>query len=162
MPPPTAFCSLLLVDFQASCLSYAVSECILKQLYSQAINIWGFGCIILEALVWLLQGPNGLESFTDSRMRKSYPFGMDLESDFFFQLEPQKERNKHLEPWTEKINHPVTARISALKSHEKCSETITTILEVVEQQILLIDPRKRISAEDLCNKLKDLTNSYHT
>ena len=142
--------------------SYAAPECVLKQPYSQAIDVWGFGCIILEALVWLLEGPNGLESFTDSRMHQSYPFGMDFESDFFFQLEPQREGDKHLKPWAEKINRSVTARISALKRHEKCSKTVTTILEVAEQRILLIDPRKRISAEDLCDELKDFTNSYRT
>ena len=141
--------------------SYAASETVLGQHYSQAIDIWGFGCIILEAIVWLLQGPEGLKSFTDARMHRSYPFGMNLEGDFFFQLEPHRKEDSYSKPWVEKINPGITARISELKLQEECQKVTTALLELVEQHMLLIDSRKRISAAELFKRLRNLASDLH-
>lgn len=40
--------------------------------YRQRVNIWYFGCILTEAVVWVLKGREGLESFRDARREEVY------------------------------------------------------------------------------------------
>ena len=47
--------------------TYAAPESVTHGSQSRPYDIWSYGCIVLEALVWLLEGPEGLNEFIDER-----------------------------------------------------------------------------------------------
>jgi serine/threonine protein kinase len=51
--------------------TYAAPESRLRNVgQSRSYDIWSFGCIILETMVWLMRGPSGREEFRDRRYEK--------------------------------------------------------------------------------------------
>jgi serine/threonine protein kinase len=149
------------VESGGSSGTYAAPECVLERPYSQAIDLWSFGCFMLEFVIWLLQGGDGVQEFASSRAHKSCPYGMSLEADYFFRLEPKDPVDGDANPFVRSVNPAASARISELKHHEKCSDTVRALLDLVGQYVLLVDPAKRIPAEELCKKLKDLAKDDH-
>lgn len=136
--------------------TYAAPECVLEHPYSQAADTWSFSCLVLESLIWFKQGPQGLQSFAESRMHKSSPYGMALTADYFFKLEPTQGEEGDQTPYVRSVNPAVTARINELRSFQECGGNIRSLLDLLEQRLLVIDPARRMSAEELVLKLKCL------
>jgi len=47
--------------------TYAAPESKTQRSQSRPYDIWSFACIVIETLVWLLEGPEGLDNFIDQR-----------------------------------------------------------------------------------------------
>lgn len=51
---------------------YIAPECIdieeTSQTVNRAVDVWAFGCLILEVVTYLLRGPNGIKEFREKRM----------------------------------------------------------------------------------------------
>jgi serine/threonine protein kinase len=47
--------------------TYAAPESTTQRSQSRPYDIWSYGCIVIETLVWLLEGPQGLKSFISCR-----------------------------------------------------------------------------------------------
>ena len=142
--------------------THSPPESILETPYSQALDIWSMGCLILEYLIWLLKGPQGLESFIEERTQVSYPFGLRFTNDFFFKLEPSEDKSDSKEqdsrPMVTALNPGVISCIAKLR--DECTPVLRQLLEIVEGDLLQIDQTKRISAEALEDKLQQLLNGY--
>jgi hypothetical protein len=107
-------------------------------------------------MVWLRYGANDLEAFTDLRMRRSFPYGMDLTSDHFFSFEPSSPELTSKTPWVDAINPAVSDQIARLGSDTKDRSTIPGLLDLIEHEMLVISPLKRIRIQDLCTALQYL------
>jgi serine/threonine protein kinase len=50
--------------------TYAAPESATEKTQSRPYDIWSFGCILLECLIWLLKGPDELKTFMEDRFVK--------------------------------------------------------------------------------------------
>jgi hypothetical protein len=81
---------------------------------------------------------------------------MALTADYFFKLEPTQGEEGDQTPYVRSVNPAVTARINELRSFQECGGNIRSLLDLLEQRLLVIDPARRMSAEELVLKLKCL------
>lgn len=67
--------------------TYAPPEFDLKEDISRPFDIWSLGCVYLEFITWALQGPEGIDSFTEERSseRGSRP-KMKLDSFYYLKV----------------------------------------------------------------------------
>jgi serine/threonine protein kinase len=136
--------------------TYASPESALATTVSTTTDIWGLGVLFLETMVWLRHGSTGLEAFSDFRMRRSYPYGMNLNSDHFFKLEPSSPDETANDPWIDELNPAVSVQLSDLRSGLKNSALEMKILDLIEQRMMLVQSHARISIQELCTDLQNL------
>jgi hypothetical protein len=49
-------------------------------------DIWSFGCVIFECLIWLLHGYKAVEKFSQQRIMATEGSGLPFKDDHFFML----------------------------------------------------------------------------
>jgi serine/threonine protein kinase len=127
--------------------TYTPPEVALDQDVSRAYDIWSLGCVFLEFATWLLEGPAGLEEFTQWRMEIA-PDG--IKDDTFYSLDSGGAiLRRGVQRWIEHLQRP-----------SSCSETvhIGMLLDLLleEPGLLVVEPKSRISALNLYKKLKEI------
>ncbi|KAH7317940.1 putative cyclin-dependent kinase 2 [Rhexocercosporidium sp. MPI-PUGE-AT-0058] len=120
--------------------TYAPPEVTMNQPVSRAYDIWSLGCVLTEFITWLLKGPPGLAKFGARRLEVAED---GIKDDTFFTITSSgSDRLPTIRPG-------VSNWIRELKQDERCSPVFEELLDVVEWNMLRVDPRDRISAEDL-------------
>jgi hypothetical protein len=104
-----------------------------------AVHIWSLGAIWLDMIIWLLKGPDEVTAFWRIR-----------EPGFHF----EKAGNTQDSPTV--VAPVVLELIARLKSMEDCPTYIDSLLDIIQHGMLVIDPRERLSAQELVDIL-DLT-----
>ena len=134
-------------DWKAGAGDYIAPECMDKdfshQQVGRAIDVWAFGCLMAEVLTFLESGKKGLEEFRGRRA--SAEFLPNWEEQYYF---GQKGVKRAVSQWL---------RTLASKS------TIVLIIQSVDvvSSILKIDPRQRLRASDVAQKLSILSIKAH-
>lgn len=123
--------------------TYMPPELILQKLVSRAYDIWSLGCIFLEFITWLLQGPDGLTEFGNARMALAQDGVFD---DIFYTF--FKPDVDHPYPYCE-VRGAVTRWIQTLRQHYKSSQMVRDVLDLIEKRMLLVESKERISAKEL-------------
>jgi len=142
-------------------ITYAAPEQVLDRdprMGRKRSDIWSLGCIFLEAVTWLLLGPQGVETdFPEARVwlpsegsKRVY----DITDDGFFCV-TMDDNNEHVAP--EAIVNPgVTDWIKKLREHPRCSAYLDEFLGLIGQGMLVVEDgtgEERISAADLASVL---------
>ncbi|KAF2503365.1 kinase-like protein [Lophium mytilinum] len=129
---------------------YAAPEAGAKSLQrkqARAYDIWSFGCIVLEFIVWLKDGPQGLSKFADTR---SGPI------DFHRPQVTTQGYYHYGENGKAQLRPKVLARIEQLKqhcTHQAAKGPILSLLKIVER-CLTINPDSRPKADEVAKELK--------
>ena len=107
-----------------------------KNSIGRASDVWSFGCIIAELVVYMHGGKSGVESFADQRLTSTMT-----------DLGPYKHHSFHSNG---QINKGVVARLNDIQAfgRDECVQ-----LSEVVRQILIIDPVKRPRIHDICEQL---------
>lgn len=126
--------------------TYKAPECKVGKYISRAYDIWCLGCLYLQFITWLLMGWEAIDLFSESRSILSG----GIEEDNFFTVtevlgEPQAE-----------VRHSVVSWVDNLHQHEKCSELIHELLDLIMKQLLIVDPKARVSASRLYQETNTL------
>lgn len=101
-------------------------------------DIWSIGCIILEFIVWLVDGTRGLDEFNKEIVNE---FGAECH---YFE---SKNRNR-VAPF--KVHEAVAATMERLSQHPECEDGTTALgdlLRVVKTRLLVVDLRSERSGE---------------
>ncbi|KAF3014001.1 hypothetical protein E8E14_009269 [Neopestalotiopsis sp. 37M] len=114
------------------------------QPWSRRFDIWSIGCIILEFIVWMLEGPKGLKEFNGAILTE---FGRE---DQYFEWE--KRRDRQIVFYIHKV---VEQKMKSLSSHRVCragNTALSDLLAIVETRLLVVDlasadPRSPIRAD---------------
>jgi serine/threonine protein kinase len=121
--------------------TYTPPELSLWESLSRAGDIWSLGCIFLEFIVWLLEGPDALEVFAQDRTTKSLD---RMVTDIFYTISGiGADRYAKVKPevlgWLDgvKVKIPSDGR------------SIRGLLEVVQDNMLQVNPEDRMTAESL-------------
>jgi serine/threonine protein kinase len=121
--------------------TYSPPELVVGEKVSRAYDIWSLGCIFLEFITWLSGGNEKLELFTESRDERALDGASD---DIFYSVHADAHANK-----TASIRKAVGQQIQDLRTAYPQSRMVDDFLNIIEREMLVIDPQKRITAKDL-------------
>ena len=131
--------------------TYSPPEIALGKPVSRAYDIWSLGCIFLEFITWLLEGSRGLKDFDAARMLLAEDKIID---DIYFTLKTPTDRPNA--PPEAEVREGVLKWIGRLRQNPRCSEMSLSFLNLIEQSMLRIDSSRRISAQLLVTKIKQM------
>jgi serine/threonine protein kinase len=123
--------------------TYSPPEVAVGEKVSRAYDIWSLGCIFLEFITWLSGGFDGLKSFVKRRDEMALDGVLD---DTFYTLKAEDVRTN--KP-TAIVRQAVSEQIRDLREAPRRSKMVLEFLNVIEQNMLVIDSKKRITAKDL-------------
>jgi serine/threonine protein kinase len=133
-------------DGVVSSPTYEPPECKLRLPVSRAYDIWSLGCLYLEFITWLLKGNAQIEGFSNARGR--VPTGGIVDEDSFFTITTPYD-TKDAE-----VKKGVLTWVAQLHAHEKCSQMIHDILDLIMSELLVIDSKHRTKAVWVYNQLR--------
>ena len=122
--------------------TYEPPECQLNLPQSRAYDIWSFGCVITECLVFLTKGSDAINSFAEDRFTDVEVSGNTFKDDYFFTL----ELNASSEPVGAITRPAVIQWIRDLERDPKCTKAIAALLNLVQDGLLQVDQYKRLNA----------------
>jgi serine/threonine protein kinase len=120
--------------------TYIPPELVLDRLVSRAYDIWSFGCLSLEFITWMLDGDSGVQNFSEARHVQAHD---GLFDDTFYSLYNSKA-GKFCE-----VRPGVTNWIQKLRRHQRCSQMIRDLLDLIEDRMLRVDSDDRIRSGEL-------------
>jgi len=111
---------------------------------SRAYDLWSLGCVIIEFAQWHLHGNEGLRSFESERHPGTYRF-----------YERINTGGGH--PPTVFVHPAVDRMIANLGKHEQYRGSVLEMaVKLARDRLLVIEPSKRITAEELCRQLEGI------
>lgn len=146
--------------------TYKAPEYDVSQWISPQYDIWSFGCILLQFVVWYLRGWQGVDDF--SRARSADSRGAPIQADIFFGLEGGNVTGfrARVKDSVSKVSAfvPILSivlildvqMIDSLKRDTACSDYILDLLEYVQNCLLRVDNLKRARIGDIVGKFKRL------
>ncbi|KAK1657021.1 kinase-like domain-containing protein [Colletotrichum godetiae] len=119
---------------------------------SRSFDIWTLGCLILEFIVWTLDGWKGYQEFKHRRMS---PYINCHDTPIYFEIVRVSDEN-----YAFNIKRSVTEEFDRLRGHEKCSQLISDLLALVQNRMLIVQSvnHRRIASSDLCQELSLVQN----
>jgi serine/threonine protein kinase len=126
--------------------TYLPPECALNLPISRAYDIWSLGCVFLEFVIWLLDGPQGLAKFADDRLLEVRDGVYD---DSFFIIELRSKTGKY----AANVRPSVRKWIVDLYTHHGGSAFIHDLLDLITQKMLVARAQDRITSEKLSQML---------
>ena len=125
--------------------TYEPPELRLGQEVSRAYDFWSLGCVYLEFVTWLLKGYQGIEQFSAERLHTHPIIPKFLIDTFFTEVDIGI---------TATVGEAVIEWVRKLHEHERCSELIHDLLDLITSEMLCIDKEKRAKAHVLVEKLR--------
>jgi serine/threonine protein kinase len=119
--------------------TYEPPECRLKNPVTRAIDIWCLGCVYLEFITWLVLGWDVLFRFTDARLQKGGVTD-EITDDAFYTIlgERSADSNQAI------VRENVIEWIKDLHEQPRCSKFIHDVLDLIQKNMLIVDPSQRI------------------
>jgi serine/threonine protein kinase len=127
--------------------TYAPPEITLGRPVSRAYDIWSLGCVFLEFITWLLEGSVGLDEFHRQRGAMAYD-GVDDDT-YYTIIGTETARDAE-------VRRGVVSWMEYLRTSRGCSTMVKDLLDLVESDMLRINSKERIRAEDLDARLKNM------
>lgn len=109
---------------------------------SRRYDSWSLGCILLEFIIWLLRGSDGLLSFDEESHKATPP----LET---FWIEGYNRKP---------MLHPVVSRWikKELPKGHKTDTALLELLKIVASKLLIIEVNSRIYVSEFCDSLRHI------
>ncbi|KAI5378862.1 hypothetical protein J4E82_002313 [Alternaria postmessia] len=111
-------------------------------------DIWSFGCVLFQFVVWYVLGWQGVDEFSKRRMKDSM-------------LSPQLDNFFHLNESTgsAEVKQSVRKEFATLREHPIASDFIMNLLNLIESELLLLHVDHRASSGDTVTKLETIKAS---
>ncbi|KAI9691563.1 MAG: hypothetical protein M1822_007634 [Bathelium mastoideum] len=127
--------------------TYEPPELRLGTAVSRAYDFWSLGCVFLEFATWLLKDNDAIEEFSKKRLRSHDELPGFFE-DAFFTIDRQKDEAE--------VRDAVIDWVEGLHRHERCSNLMHDLLDLIMDKMLHVDPKSRTQAQELCTTLQGL------
>ncbi|CZR54710.1 uncharacterized protein PAC_04594 [Phialocephala subalpina] len=134
---------------------YAAPEFGTRSFISRSYDIWSLGCIYLEFITWIIGGSALLNQFSDYRLAP----GLDtnFSDDAFYTL--IRDQGQSSQTSLRAIVRPqVISWISKLIRMPRCSRCLADFLDIVMEDMLVVNPNMRISADEVHENLQVMDN----
>ncbi|KAK4210386.1 hypothetical protein QBC37DRAFT_322259, partial [Rhypophila decipiens] len=103
-------------------------------------NVFNFGCLLLEHLVWLFRGLDGLEKFSMARLEVDPRSDGETNADTFW---------KPTSTETGQLKDIVKSTIAELRDRSDCVEAAGDLLIFIEEDLLDMNPRSRMESSQI-------------
>jgi serine/threonine protein kinase len=127
--------------------TYSPPDPMIGVFVSRAYDMWCLGCVYLEFISWLILGVEAIHEFADSR-GTTHIQSAEISDDLFY----TKVGN------TAVVRQGVIDWVRELKRQQRCSQALLDLLELVMSKLIVIEPRKRISSQELYEELSTIIN----
>jgi serine/threonine protein kinase len=127
--------------------TYAPPDSIISIFVSCAYDMWCLGCVYLEFISWLILGFEAIHEFSNCRESPGTNIH-EIADDLFYTMIGD----------TAFVRQGVIDWVRKLKQQQRCSQALLDLLELVMSQLIVIEPRKRISSEQLYGELSTIIN----
>ncbi|KAK0614521.1 hypothetical protein B0T14DRAFT_499772 [Immersiella caudata] len=104
---------------------------------SRSSDIWSYGCVLLEFVTWYLGGSKLLYKFVHQRQTPD-PQYLGINSDQFFEVFRSKPEGDKTVTIFARVKVEVLEFVSELRSHENCSETVHSLLDLIIEHMLVV------------------------
>ncbi|KAH3919720.1 hypothetical protein HBH56_017910 [Parastagonospora nodorum] len=121
--------------------TYSAPEFDVTRQVSPQFDIWSFGCILLQFVVWYMYGWRGIEGFSSERIKDSKI--LIFPSDNFYSLEVGGTNG-----YKGRAKHSVVEMFRRLK-REASNDYILDLVECIETDLLRVDNTKRAKIETI-------------
>ncbi|KAI1743122.1 kinase-like domain-containing protein [Xylaria scruposa] len=123
-----------------------------RLLSAQSYDIWSLGCVYLEFLTWYLLGYDatrgqGCQSFVNERI-----VGDNQQQDKFFNI----VNDNGVVPRSAEVKESVKKWIFLLHGASRCSEAIHDFLDLIEKYMIVINPEKRGTMDQVERELGEI------
>jgi serine/threonine protein kinase len=125
------------------CPTYEPPESKLRLPVSRNYDIWSLGCLYLDFITWLLKGSAEIGGFSDFRGHDDPQSG--LNDDAFFTINRDG---------TAKLREEVVIWVNQLHEHDRCSQLIHDLMDLVMNDLLIVESKERGNAASLFQQLK--------
>lgn len=105
-------------------------------------DMWSLGCILLEFIIWILEGNEAIQAFRSARDGPHFEF--------------YRVRSQGV-----KVIHPVVlSAIDAIKRQKRVQgvTALKAVVDMVAEHLLLIEAESRETAEDAVSRLRDIVH----
>jgi hypothetical protein len=120
-----------------------------------SVDVWGLGCILLEAVTWLLMGADALNS-EFCQARENDPL---CDNGNAFHGESHQSRRTPVRHHNRVVLPSVSQWIKQLHNHSQCTQYLHELLNLIEGRMLVVEPKSRIGLEELWTVLCGLTQN---
>ncbi|KAI1358330.1 kinase-like protein [Xylaria arbuscula] len=107
-------------------------------------DMWSLGCIFMEFIIWALDGYEAIGDFKKQRRGNDDPF--PHKAAFYMRNGSQPA-----------IVHPVVSkRLQILQNDSRCppGSQLASLVNLIAQDLIVVDPEKRVKAGDLRDRLR--------
>jgi len=112
---------------------------------SRTYDIWSFGCVFLEFVIWHLFDDKAVKSFRSVRRASD-------EHSYFYKLTPEKNVADHPQ---------VTEAIAFLLTDSRCGPgtSFRSLITLISDNMLQLDIKRRTEVSGIVTKLREIVNS---
>ncbi|KAH4177188.1 hypothetical protein HBI49_055760 [Parastagonospora nodorum] len=114
-------------------------------------DIWSFGCVLLEFVVWYILGWHGVRDFAEQRNVDS---NTKIPSDQFFNFFEYKHDLNEA-----KLKSSVYRTLAILRESDASSDLMIDLLDLIESRLLRSRTYERASCDELVAQLDTIKNS---
>ncbi|KAF2030943.1 kinase-like protein, partial [Setomelanomma holmii] len=137
--------------------TYKAPEYDVSPTVSPQYDIWSFGCILLQFVVWYMRGWRGVDDFSMARSAESRGSGAPIATDIFFGLEPSGTSR-----FKARAKASVAAMCKTLKEDRTtCSDYVLDLLDYIQINLLRVDSFKRDKIDVIVERLGKMDNVCH-
>lgn len=138
-------------DIPPSTGMYEAPECQLERNAGPSYDVWLLGCIFLAILVWLSEGPWGIQQFALARLSPDPIFGDIALDDYFFTSQAESRS------YVSAIVRPsVKSWIDRCMSHWEASHVFREVIGIIEEHMLQPCPDRRLASNAIHSRMQDL------
>lgn len=131
----------------ATTRTYEAPESEMDERVGLESDVWSFGCVVFEFLIWLLYGGEGVRRFAAERIMATPGSGLPMKDDHFFMLQYENEEVVGVG-----VRETIKKYEEEMRGNENCQGALGEVLDVVLQDMLVVNRRDRGSADALAPK----------
>jgi serine/threonine protein kinase len=121
--------------------TYSPPDHLIGDFVSRKYDMWSLGCVYLEFVTWLILGCKAIHDFADCCGNTCQ--SVEIYDDYFYTKTED----------TAVVRQGVIEWVHKLKRQERCSQALLDLLELIMSKLIVIEPRKRISSQQLYGEL---------
>jgi serine/threonine protein kinase len=135
---------------------------------SPQYDIWSFGCVLLQFMVWYLDGWQGVERFTERRSKEGVSDKVFFLDNFFNNISKGGTWAVQAKQSVRDVRSVFSSSCKAvaitdqdkefdmLREHPNCTDFVLDVLQLIQSSMLRMAPAKRAGCDAILRQLEEI------